>query len=118
MISSRLLDRITGLTNQGARIIRGLDYPTPGYRYAGFAKFGLHAGFAADEINFTSANTEYIKIVPKTRFGAQPVFIEGVQAVDLTVAVGEKAAGPHQSIVVVHIIDLIILGQRIAHILR
>ncbi len=110
--------RITGFTNQGARIIYGLDDLSPGYRYAGLAKFGLHTGFAANEINFAAADTEDIKIIPQTGLGAQPVFIERVKTVDLPVAMGEKAAGPHQGIIVVHIIDLIIFGQGGTNILR
>jgi hypothetical protein len=103
--------RITGFMDQGVRIFHGVDDPSAGNRNSGLPKLDLHAGFTSNEINFGAANTKYIKIVPETRLSAQPVFIEGIQTIDFAVAVGKKAASPHQRIIVVHIIDPIILGQ-------
>ena len=50
--------------NQGLRIIHGVDYPPAGNRNPGLTKFGLHVGFTSNEINFSAANANNIKIVP------------------------------------------------------
>ena len=88
-----------------------LHDPPPGNPHAGFPKFILHAGFTADKINFSAANTENVKVVPQAGFGVQPVFIQRIQALDFTIAMGEVTAGPHQGIIVMQIIHPVVFGQ-------
>ncbi len=91
------------------------DQSAFGHAHPGGAEAVFHARFVAHGGDVGRPQAEDVEIFPQAGLGGQPVFVEGVQTVDLAVTVGKPAAGAPQGIVIVQVRDAVIVAQRRLH---
>ncbi len=111
-------DGVAGLADQRPGLRRVVYDPAARHPDSGRVEKLLHHRFAADEVDIRGADAGDVEIVPNAGLGAEPVFVQRVETVDLAVAVGEIPAGPEERVVVVHVADEVILRQCGTQLLR